>query len=239
MKRDGVVDQVLAQVVALLGGGGRLDVVVVVDQIGGELVGLPLEEAVEAIEAPLEWPLVERAGRRGVVHGAQVPLAHCEGGVALVAEDLGHGRGMVGDVPAHVRIAAVEVGDGPHPDGVVVAPGEQGGPGGRAQRGHVEVRVPEPAVGQGVDVRGGEVRSVAPEMGEAGVVQEDHHDVRGTGSGMGWDRPGRGGLGLGAGDHPVERLELLHGTSSRVSVARGAPGARRQSTVNPSDDRYS
>ena len=218
---DGVVDQILAQVVALVGGGGRLDVMVVMDQVGGELVGLPLEEAVEAVEAALERPLVEGAGRRGVVHGAQVPLAHREGGVALVAQDLGHGRGVVGDVPPHVRIAAVEVGDGPHSHGVVVASGEQGGPGGRAQRGHVEVRVPEPGVGQGVDVRGGEVRSVAPEMGEAGVVQEDHHDVRGVRSGMRRDRPGRGGLGLGAGDHPVERLELLHGTSSRGSVASG------------------
>ena len=67
---DGVVDQVLAQVVALVRGRRGLHVVVVVDQVGGELVGLPLEEPVEAVEAALQRPLVEGAGGRGVLHGA-------------------------------------------------------------------------------------------------------------------------------------------------------------------------
>ena len=152
---DGVVDQVLAQVVALLRGGRGLDVVVVVDEVGGELVGLALEEPVEAVEAALQRPLVEGAGRRRVLHGAQVPLAHRERGVPLVTEDLGHRRGVMGDVPAHVGVAAVEVGDGAHADGVVVAAGEQRGPGGRAQRGDVEVGVAQPVGRQGVDVGGG------------------------------------------------------------------------------------
>ncbi len=217
---DGVVDQVLAQVVAVVGGGGGLDVMVVVDEVGGELVRLALEEAVEPVEAPLERPLVEGAGRRGVLHGAQVPLADRERGVALVTEYLGHGGGVVRDLPAHVGVAAVEVGDGAHPDRVVVASGEQGGPGGGAQRGDVEVRIAEAAVGQGVDAGGGEVRAEASEVGEAGVVEQDHHHVGCAGSRVGRHRPRRGGLGLGAGDDATERLELLHGTSSRRASVR-------------------
>ena len=71
---DGVVDEVLAQVVAVLGRGRRLDVVVVVHQVGRELVGLPFEEPVEAVEAPLERPLVEGSGGGGALHGQRCHL---------------------------------------------------------------------------------------------------------------------------------------------------------------------
>ncbi len=218
---DGVVDQVLAQVVALVGGGRGLDAVVVVDQLGMELVGLALEEPVEAVEPPLAGPLVVGPGRRGVLHGAQVPLAHGEGGVALVPQHLGHGGGVVGDVAAHVGIAAVEVGERAHPHGVVVPPGEQRGPGGGAQRGHVEVGVAQPAGGQAVDVGGGQVGAVAAEVGEAGVVEEDDHHVGGA-----LARVRRGGppgrrLGLGALDHAVERSYSLGPLLGRGSGHHG------------------
>ena len=232
-ERDGVVDQVLAEVVALLGAPGRLDLVVVVDEVGGELVGLPFQEAVEPVEAPLERPLVVGAGRRGALHGAQVPLAHGEGGVPLVAQHLGHGGGVVGDVTPHVRVAGVEVGDGPHPHGVVVPAGEQGRPGGGAQRGDVEVGVPEPAGGQGVDVGGGQVRAEAAEVGEAGVVEEDDHHVRGVLARVGGLGPPRPGLGLGGGDDAVELLELVHGPSSPHRSA----GRSRGTSVNETDTR--
>ena len=222
---DGVVDQVLAQVVALVGGARRVDGVVVVDQLGVELVGLALEEPVVPVEAALARPLVVGAGGRGVLHGAQVPLAHGEGGVPLVAQHLGHGGGVVGDVAAHVRVAAVEVGDRAHPDGVVVPAGEQRGPGGRAQGGDVEVGVAEPLRGQTVDVRGGQLGAVAAEVGEAGVVEEDEDHVGRVLAGVGRGRPPRGRLGLGAGDHAVEAVEGLHG-GSLVGGSRmaGRPG---------------
>ena len=125
-----MVDQVLAQVVALFGGGRGVDHVVVVDQLGVELVGLTFEEAVVAVEAPLAGPLVVGTGSRCVLHAAQVPLAQGEGGVSLVAENLGDGGGVVGDVPAHVRVAAVEIGDRTHAHRVVVPPGEERSTGG-------------------------------------------------------------------------------------------------------------
>ena len=48
-----------------------------------ELVGLSLQEAVVAIEAPGERPLIERPGGRDVLGGRQMPLARTEGGIAL------------------------------------------------------------------------------------------------------------------------------------------------------------
>lgn len=92
---EGPVDQVLAQVVAVLGCRGRVDVVVVDGERRVELVGLAVEEPVEAVEAPPEGPLVERSGGRALLHGGQVPLADGEGGPAGIGEDLGHGRGAV------------------------------------------------------------------------------------------------------------------------------------------------
>ncbi len=209
---QGVVDQILAQVVPLGGSARRLDAVVVVDQLGIELVGLALEEPVVPVEPALARPLVVGAGGRRVLHAAQVPLAEGEGGVALLSEHLGHGGGVVGDVAPHVGVAAVEVGEGPHPDGVVVPAGEQRRPGRGAQGGDVEVRVAQTSRGQTVDVRRGELGSVAAEVGEAGVVEQDDHDVRCRVARMRGGGPPRCGLRLGAVDHPFE----LVGGSART-----------------------
>ena len=64
MNSDGLVDQVLGEVVALLGRARRLDVVVVVDEVGVVLVGLAAHEPVEALEATAERPAVARAAHR-------------------------------------------------------------------------------------------------------------------------------------------------------------------------------
>ena len=53
----------------------------------------------------------------------------------------------------------------------------------RAQGGGVEVRVAQAAGGQPVDVGGVDVGPVATEVGEAGVVEHDDHDVGGA---AGW-----------------------------------------------------
>ena len=60
---DRLVDDVLADVVALIRAPRWVDVVVVVGQRWAELVGLAVQKAVEAIKAPLQWPLVVGAGR--------------------------------------------------------------------------------------------------------------------------------------------------------------------------------
>ena len=171
-----LVDQILREVVALVGPSRRRDRMVVGDELGMELVGLALHEPVEPVEAPTERPLVERAGRRTLLHRGEVPLADGERGVAGVAQHLGHRGGVVRDVAEHVGEPGAEVRHRPHPDGVLRASGEQRRPRRRAQRGHVEVRELQPAGGERVDVRCVDVRAVATELGESGVVeQHDHH----------------------------------------------------------------
>ena len=113
------VDQVLGQVVAVLGLGRRLDGMVVADEFRVELVGLALEESVEPVEAAGERPLIERPGGGALFHRGEVPLADAEGGVALLAQHLGNGGGVVADVAEHVGEAGAEVRHGAHPDGVL------------------------------------------------------------------------------------------------------------------------
>jgi hypothetical protein len=207
-------------VVAVLGLRRRFDRVVVADEFGVELVGLALEESVEAVEPAGERPLLERSRRRALLHRGEVPLADAERGVALVAQHFGDGGGVVADVAEHVREAGAEVRHGPHADRVLGATGEQRRPRGRAQRGDVEVGELQAAGGEGVDVRRVDVGAVAAELGEAGVVEQDHHDVGRVGAGM--RRLVEPGLGVG--DRPPDRpLEPRHPThrSPRIS-----PGVR-------------
>ena len=81
---DRVIDEVLAQVVPVGRGFRRVHVVVVVHDLGMELIGLAVEEAVEPIEAALARPLVVRTRGGCVLHLTEVPLTDGEGGVALV-----------------------------------------------------------------------------------------------------------------------------------------------------------
>ena len=60
---DGVVHQILGDVVPLLGRAGLVDEAIVLVELGVELVGLALHEAVVAVEAPLERPVTERPDR--------------------------------------------------------------------------------------------------------------------------------------------------------------------------------
>ena len=56
------IDEIFRQVVALVGSSRWLHHVIVRDEVGVELVGLTVEESVEAVEAAAERPLVEWAG---------------------------------------------------------------------------------------------------------------------------------------------------------------------------------
>ena len=69
-----LIDHVFAEVVAVLRPTGGCRHVVVDHDLGMELVGLAFEEAVVAIEAARQRPLVERARRRHVPVGARCHL---------------------------------------------------------------------------------------------------------------------------------------------------------------------
>ena len=74
----------------------------------------------------------------------------------------------------------------------MVAPGEQAGAGGRAQRGGVEVGEPDALGGEAVDDGRVDVGPVAAELGEADVVEHDEDDV-GRARRAAWGRGGHHG----------------------------------------------
>ena len=205
-----VIDDVFGEVIAVFRRPGWLDQVVVVDEIGVELIGLAGEEAVEPVKAALQRPVGEGPGGGALLGGTEVPLADRERGVVLVAQHLRHRRGVLADRAAHVWVARVEVGDRAHPDRVMVAAGQQRGSCRRAQRGHVEVREAQPVGRQPVDVRRFDRRSVAVEVRESEVVEEDDHDVRSVLRRSAQRRPPRFGLSKGASDRAFERLARGH-----------------------------
>ncbi len=85
---DRLVDEVRGEVVALLGRRRRLDLVVVVDEVGIPLARVAAEEAVEALEAARQRPAVVGSGRGLLVARRQVPLADHVGVVAVLEQHL-------------------------------------------------------------------------------------------------------------------------------------------------------
>src|SRR5262249_32048320 len=97
---DGLVGQVLRDVVALVRAVGLLGETVVLGQVREPLVGFAAEEAVEAVEALRERPLTAVGTRRNVLLGNVVVLAEPEGAEAVVLEDLSDGGALGGNAAA-------------------------------------------------------------------------------------------------------------------------------------------
>ena len=79
--------------------------------------------------------------------GGEVPFAHRVGVVALIPQDLGEETVFKGDLTIAAREARRPLGDAGHAVAVVVAAGDQAGPGGGAEGGGVEIGVAEPSCG--------------------------------------------------------------------------------------------
>ncbi len=126
---DRLIDQVFAEVITLIRRLRRLHRMIVAGQIRTPLVGLAFEEAVVAVEAACERPLVERAGRRCLLHRGEVPLADGEGGVAARPQHFGNRRRALRHGAGAVRIARAPVGEPAHADRMVIAAGHQRGAG--------------------------------------------------------------------------------------------------------------
>ena len=60
---------------------------------------------------------------------------------------------------------------------MVIAPGQQAGAGGGAQRGGVEVGQPDPVPGQSIDDRRLDGRAVAAQLGEADIIEHDQDHI--------------------------------------------------------------
>ncbi len=182
------VGQILAQVVPVARARRRVDVVVVLDDARGPVVGVTLEEAVVPLEAEPERPAVERARRRPLEPRRQVPLADGHRAVAGVAQDAREGRCALRQPGRVAREAERDIGQEPHAHGVVVPSGEERRPGRRTEGGDMEPVVAEAAVGERIHVRRGDPRAERAEVGEAGVVEDDRHDVRRAGRRLWFER---------------------------------------------------
>ena len=163
---------------------------IVMGELGVELVRLALQETVIAVEAALQRPVVIGPRRRAFRHGREMPFAGRECGEAVLAQNLGDGCGGFRHRAAHIRIARIHIGDRAHPHRMVVAPRQQAGAGGGAERGGVEAGEFQPFARQPVDIRRGDGRAIAAQMRKPCIVEHDHHHI-GLADGRGTARPGR------------------------------------------------
>ena len=99
MKLDRLVGEIFGEVIALFRRLRRLDLVVVVDEVGVVLVRVAAEEAVVALEAAAERPAVVGARGADLLGRRQVPLADAVGGVALLQQHLGEKAVLERDAP--------------------------------------------------------------------------------------------------------------------------------------------
>ena len=177
-ERDGLVDQILAQVVALLGLPRRLDLMVVVDEIRIPLARVTTEKTVEALEAAPERPAVIRTRSRLLVARRQMPLPDHERAVAVLQQHLREHPVLERDHTVVAGITGRELGDAGHPVGVMVAAGDDARPRRRTERRRVHVVEPQAILGDPIQVRSLDRAAVTTELAEAGVVEHDHQDIR-------------------------------------------------------------
>ncbi len=187
---DALVGDVVGEVVELavvvaLRGHAEGGVVLGDDRV--VLAGGAGEEAPPVVEAPARGPVVERPGGAHLAARRHVPLAEAGGDVAVLAQDARQGGAAA---RARARVAgegAGQLGDAAHAHAMVVAAGEHGGAGRRADRGDVEAVVrqahlADPRQGGGLDAAAERVGAAV-----AGVVDEDDQHV---GRAFGRRRPG-------------------------------------------------
>ncbi len=197
----GLVGQVGRQVVALFRRRGRLDLVVVVDQVGIPLARVAAEESVEPLEASPERPAVVRPGGRLLTGRDQVPLAHHVGVVTVREQDLREIAVLERHVPVVARIAGRELGDARHRVAVMIAPGNDARPTRRTQRSRVHVVVPQTIARERVEIRRLDRTAEATELTKTRVVQHDEQHVRRTLRRAGRSRPRRTRFVGSATDH--------------------------------------
>jgi len=125
---------------------------------------------------------LEAARGRAVLLGyAKVPLAGHQGAIAGVAQHLCHRHHALVEIALVARLAALlgqhQLGHVAEADEVVVGARHQHRARRRTERRGVELGHLDPAVGQGVEVGGGDFAAIAAEVGVAEVVGHDQQDV--------------------------------------------------------------
>ena len=119
---DGLVGQILGQVVPVLGLARLIDGVVVVDEIGIPLAGLGAEEAIPALEPAAARPVSPRGCEVHLILRTEMPLANHVRVPAPLAQNLGKGAVLGRDRAAGVGKADRRLGDARHAVAGVVSP---------------------------------------------------------------------------------------------------------------------
>ena len=175
---DRLIGQVFGEVVTLFRAVGLLDEPVVLDQIGIPLIGLAAEEAVEPVKTLLQRPLRLTAAAGDVLLRHVVVLADPERAVAVVLQHLPDRRALRRCTRGSAGKTVGTLRDRREPVHMMVAAGQETGPGRRAQRGGVPLGVHHPVVGQLLHDRHLDPPAVGRPRRHPGVVIEHHQDVR-------------------------------------------------------------
>ena len=214
---DRLVRQVRTQVVTVLGQRGLLDLMVVIGQLRVPLVGLPTQEPVVPLEPPPQRPPVERAGRSRVLRRGQVPLAHAERVVAQRQQHLREHPPIEGQDTVVPRVPGRSLGDARQPQGMVIAPGQNGPTRRGAQGRGVHVRVPQPLGRQAVEHRSLHQAPERRQLTEADIIEDEEHHVRRALRRARGLRPRRAGRIGRPADDPRERRALRVGADGHDS----------------------
>ena len=198
---DRVVRQVFAEVVALLHGLWRQDARRVANQVRLVLRGLAGEETVEVLEAEAGRPVLERAGRSGLLGRCVVPFAPGACGVTVILQYVSHQRTAPGNVPGITVPVVRQLSDLPGTDAMVIAAGQQSRPSGRTHRRGVKTVVRDPFVDHAIHRRSLDFTSERGGQAWTRVVDQHDKNIRC----VGWKPPRL---------HPLLVDRLLHRSPS-------------------------
>ena len=236
MNSDRLVDQVLAEVVTLLGRARRLHLVVVVHQVRIPLAGVTAQEAVEALEAAPQRPPVERARARLLVARRQVVLPDHERAVTVLQEHLGQEAVLERDHAVVPGITARQLGDGGHRVAVMVAARQDARTARRAQRRRVHVAVPQAVRRERIETGRLDRAAVTAQLAEPRVIQHDEQHIRRTLAGP--HRAGHAGMDSSA-VRPITPGNAAPGSYSIIAIQTSPAGVAASASPYPAAPRRS
>ena len=141
---DRAVHEIGGQMIAALERAGRLDMRIVEHEFRRVLIRLRIQKPVETIEAARERPAIERPCRAALRQRRHVPLADHVIAIAVRTQHFGERARLLRDLPAIARKAGIEIGEAPHADRMMVAPGQQRRARRRTHGGRMETGVTQP-----------------------------------------------------------------------------------------------
>ena len=150
---------------------------VVFDQVGIPLVRFGAEEAIVAIEALLQWPLLAARARRDVRLGDEMALTQPEGAPSPILQDLAHRGALVRDATMPTRKARRRFRDRGHAVQVMITAGQERGARRRAQRRRVPLRIHQAVVSQLLQSRHVDLAAEGRPGSQARIIVQNQQDV--------------------------------------------------------------